>query len=87
MLDISNNKKVDSELLERITGEVEKRVLASVGGRSRETEQLLVLLGKVLQQVLLKNNSFTLHNEVVEQCCLLCMLNKRVIFYALLHYR
>ncbi|QCE13580.1 superkiller protein 3 [Vigna unguiculata] len=58
MLDISNNKKVDSELLERITGEVEKRVLASVGGRSRETEQLLVLLGKVLQQIVKYGSGF-----------------------------
>lgn len=84
ILNMSNNKRVDCELLERITKEVEKRLStsnvpplitdnkpktdqfcivdpgsenqeqvsgASVTGRSRETEQLLLLLGKVLQQV------------------------------------
>ncbi|KAG5046051.1 hypothetical protein JHK86_015457 [Glycine max] len=83
ILNMSNNKRVDCELLERITKEVEKRLStsnvpplitdnkpktdqfcivdpgsenqeqvsgASVTGRSRETEQLLLLLGKVLQQ-------------------------------------
>lgn len=85
ILNMSNNKRVDCELLERITKEVEKRLStsnvpplitdnkpktdqfcivdpgsenqeqvsgASITGRSRETEQLLLLLGKVLQQVL-----------------------------------
>ncbi|RDX70742.1 Tetratricopeptide repeat protein 27 [Mucuna pruriens] len=85
ILDMSNNKRVDSELLERITREVEKRLSTSnvpplvtdskpktdqfcivdsgseyqeqvsgapVAGRSRETEQLLLLLGKVLQQII-----------------------------------
>lgn len=76
ILDMTNNKRVDIELLERITAEVEKRLSASNvpplitdnkpkadelcivdsgasdAGRSRETEQLLLLLGKVLQQVL-----------------------------------
>ncbi|WVZ18413.1 hypothetical protein V8G54_005735 [Vigna mungo] len=81
ILDMTNNKVVDSELLERITTEVEKRVstsnvpalitenepkadqfhVAASGseyqeqvsdaGRSRETEQLFLLLGKVLQQI------------------------------------
>ncbi|XP_047182528.1 tetratricopeptide repeat protein 27 homolog [Vigna umbellata] len=81
ILEMTNNKVVDSELLERITTEVEKRVSTSnvpplitenepkadqfcVGasgseyqehvsdaGRSRETEQLFSLLGKVLQQI------------------------------------
>ncbi|CAJ1975358.1 unnamed protein product [Sphenostylis stenocarpa] len=91
ILDITNNKRVDSELLERITGEVEKRLLAcnmlplvtgnkpktdqlcivdsgseyekeicgaSVAGRSRETEQLLFLLGKVLQQIVKNGSGF-----------------------------
>ncbi|RZC07807.1 Tetratricopeptide repeat protein 27 isoform E [Glycine soja] len=85
ILNMSNNKRVDCELLERITKEVEKRLStsnvpplitdnkpktdqfcivdpgsenqeqvsgASVTGRSRETEQLLLLLGKVLQQII-----------------------------------
>jgi len=77
ILDMTNNKVVDSELLERITTELEKRVSTSnvpplitenepkadqfcvvdsgsvsIAGRSRETEQLLLFLGKVLQQVL-----------------------------------
>ncbi|KAK7350764.1 hypothetical protein VNO77_09697 [Canavalia gladiata] len=84
VLDMTNKKRVDIELLERITREVEKRLStsdvsplttdnkpktdqfcivdsgsenqeqvsgASVAGRSRETEQLLFLLGKVLQQI------------------------------------
>ena len=85
VLDMTNNKRVDIELLERITREVEKRLSIndslpcvatdnthntdqlcmvdsgselqeqgsgpSVVGRSRETEQLMSLLGKVLQQV------------------------------------
>ncbi|KAL2347131.1 hypothetical protein Fmac_001131 [Flemingia macrophylla] len=89
ILDITNNKRVDLELLERITSEVEKRLSTSnvpplingnapktdqfciidtgseyqeqvsggsVAARSRETEQLLFLLGKVLQQIV-KNGS------------------------------
>ncbi|TKY73746.1 Tetratricopeptide repeat protein 27-like [Spatholobus suberectus] len=89
ILDMTNNKRVDTELLERITREVEKRLStsnvpplvtdnkpktdqvcivdagsedqeqvsgASVAGRSRETEQLLLFLGKVLQQIV-KNGS------------------------------
>ncbi|KAL2639050.1 hypothetical protein AAZV13_06G147600 [Glycine max] len=85
ILNMSNNKRVDCELLERITKEVEKRLStsnvpplitdnkpktdqfcivdpgsenqeqvsgASITGRSRETEQLLLLLGKVLQQII-----------------------------------
>ncbi|XP_027904629.1 tetratricopeptide repeat protein 27 homolog [Vigna unguiculata] len=81
ILHMTNNKVVDSELLERITTEVEKRVSmsnvpplitenepkadqfcvvdsgseyqeqVSVAGKSRETEQLFLLLGKVLQQI------------------------------------
>ncbi|ESW09834.1 hypothetical protein PHAVU_009G160200 [Phaseolus vulgaris] len=76
ILDMTNNKVVDSELLERITTELEKRVSTSnvpplitenepkadqfcvvdsgsvsIAGRSRETEQLLLFLGKVLQQI------------------------------------
>ncbi|CAJ1974750.1 unnamed protein product [Sphenostylis stenocarpa] len=81
ILDMTNNKVVAYELLERITMEVEKRVATnnapplitdkkpktdqfcivdsgsecqeqvSVAGGSRETEQLLLLLGKVLQQI------------------------------------
>jgi hypothetical protein len=85
VLDMTNYKRVDSELLERITREVEKRLSTanyvppvtvdkpntdqlcidsgsepqeqeqvsgvSVAGRSRETEQLVLILGKVLQQV------------------------------------
>lgn len=82
VLDISNNKRVDTELLERIMREVERRVSTghsvapvtpnnqhngrrdeskpeiyeqgsnvSTEGRSHETEQLVFLLGKVLQQV------------------------------------
>ncbi|KOM40685.1 hypothetical protein LR48_Vigan04g088300 [Vigna angularis] len=81
ILEMTNNKVVDSELLERITTEVEKRVstsnvpplitenepkvdqfrVAASGseyqehvsdaGRSRETEQLFLLLGKLLQQI------------------------------------
>ncbi|KAI9079748.1 hypothetical protein K1719_038369 [Acacia pycnantha] len=82
VLDISNNKRVDTELLERIMREVERRVSTSQSvspvtpnnehsghrddseseiydqasdgspeGRSRETEQLVLLLGKVLQQI------------------------------------
>ncbi|KAK7282181.1 hypothetical protein RIF29_10778 [Crotalaria pallida] len=84
-LDLSNNKRVDTELLERITRAVEDRLPTSnsvhpettdnghnidqgcvvdsgselteqgsgvsVSGRSRETEQLILLLGKVLQQI------------------------------------
>lgn len=90
ILDISNNKRVDTELLERIMREVERRVSVrhsmspvttnnqhnghqfctdnseselneqgsevSIEGRSRETEQLVLLLGKVLQQV---------HNSII----------------------
>ncbi|KAJ1386499.1 Tetratricopeptide-like helical domain superfamily [Sesbania bispinosa] len=87
VLDITSNKRVDTELLERITMEVEKRLSTSncvsptttdnkpstdqfrfvdsgsehqeevsVAGRSRETEQLMLLLGKVLQQIV-KNAS------------------------------
>ncbi|KAG5035827.1 hypothetical protein JHK87_010737 [Glycine soja] len=86
ILDMSNNKRVDCELLERITREVEKKLSTSnvpqlvtddnkpktdqlcivdsgskyqeqvsgvsIAGRSRETEQLLLLLGKVLQQII-----------------------------------
>lgn len=85
VLDMTNNKRVDTELLERITREVEKRLSTSnsappvttdnkpntdqlchvdsgsehqeevsrvsVAGTARETEQLISLLGKVLQQV------------------------------------
>jgi hypothetical protein len=84
VLDISNNKRVDTVLLERITNEVEKLLSTSkfvppvttdnkpntdqhtvdsgsehqeqvsgpsVAGRSRESEQLLSLLGNILQQV------------------------------------
>lgn len=85
VLDMSNNKRVDTNLLERITMEVEKRLSMcnfvppittdnkpstdqlcivdsgsehqdpvpglSVAGTSRETEQLMSLLGRVLQQV------------------------------------
>ncbi|ESW10241.1 hypothetical protein PHAVU_009G192300 [Phaseolus vulgaris] len=91
VLDITNNKRVDSELLERITEQVEKRLLscnmpplisdnmpktdelcivdtgaeyemevrgASVAGRSREAEQLLFLLGKVLQQIVKNGSGF-----------------------------
>ncbi|MCI06912.1 tetratricopeptide repeat protein 27-like, partial [Trifolium medium] len=80
VLDITNNKRVDMVLLERITNEVEKRLSTSnfvppvttdnkpntdqscivdsgsehqeqvSGLRSRESEQLLSLLGNVLQQ-------------------------------------
>ncbi|KAK7410960.1 hypothetical protein VNO78_02233 [Psophocarpus tetragonolobus] len=82
ILDMTNNKRVDSELLERIIKEVEKQLSTSnvisdnkpktdqfrlldsgseyqeqvsggsVAGRSRETEQLLLLLKKVLQQII-----------------------------------
>ncbi|KAG2398668.1 uncharacterized protein HKW66_Vig0088510 [Vigna angularis] len=71
VLDITNYKRVDSELLERITGEVEQLCIvdsgaeyemevrgASVAGRSRETEKLLVLLGKVLQQIVKHGSGF-----------------------------
>jgi hypothetical protein len=81
VLDISNNKRVDTVLLESITNEVEKLLSTSkfvppvttddkpntdqrtvdsgseqvsgqsVAGRSRESEQLLSLLGNILQQV------------------------------------
>ncbi|KAK7316881.1 hypothetical protein RJT34_00661 [Clitoria ternatea] len=80
VLDMTNNKRVDTELLERITSEVEKRLSTSfitdnkpetdefctvdseskhqdkvsgtsITGRSHETEHLLMLLGKVLQQI------------------------------------
>ncbi|KAK4256860.1 hypothetical protein QN277_006527 [Acacia crassicarpa] len=82
VLVISNNKRVDTELLERIMREVERRVSISQSvspvtpnnehsghrddsdseiydqgsdvspeRRSRETEQLVLLLGKVLQQI------------------------------------
>ncbi|XP_027343083.1 tetratricopeptide repeat protein 27 homolog isoform X1 [Abrus precatorius] len=82
VLDMTDNKRVDTELLERITREVENRLRtsnlsplttnnnpetdqvsvsgsenqqqlsgASLVGTSRETEQLLLLLGKVLQQI------------------------------------
>jgi hypothetical protein len=81
VLDMSNNKRVDTVLLERITNEVEKQLSTSnfvppvttddkpntdqrtvdsgseqvsgqsVAGRSRESEQLLSLLGNILQQV------------------------------------
>ncbi|KAL5541482.1 hypothetical protein UlMin_009192 [Ulmus minor] len=57
VLEMSRNKRVDVELLERITTEVEKKVSSdessqeSGEGRSRETEQLVDGLGKVLQQV------------------------------------
>ncbi|KAI4336436.1 hypothetical protein L6164_014965 [Bauhinia variegata] len=85
VLELTNNKRVDTELLERIMAEVERRVSPSISvspvtsdnlhgrdsscfaesesepieqgsglsiaGRSRETEQLIFLLGKVLQQI------------------------------------
>ncbi|KAE9608627.1 putative 43kDa postsynaptic protein [Lupinus albus] len=90
VLDLSNNKRVDAELLEKITREVEGRLPTtnslgplttdnesntdqccvadsgsehakqgsgvSVSGRSRETEQLISLLGKVLQQIVKHGN-------------------------------
>ncbi|XP_061376118.1 uncharacterized protein LOC133318158 [Gastrolobium bilobum] len=90
VLDMTNNKRVDTELLERITREVEKRLSTSnsvapvrtdnkpntdqfcivdsgselqekisgvsVAGRSRETEHLILLLGKVLQQIVKNGN-------------------------------
>lgn len=82
VLDLTNNKRVDTQLLERITRELENRLSTSnsvppvttdntnhfcsvdsgsehqeqvsgvsIAGRSRENEQLMSLLGKVLQQV------------------------------------
>lgn len=90
VLDISNNKRVDTELLERIMREVERRVSTShsvspvatynphnghqddseseileqgsdisTEGRSCETEQLVLLLGKVLQRIVKSGNGST----------------------------
>ncbi|OIW21816.1 hypothetical protein TanjilG_11551 [Lupinus angustifolius] len=90
VLDLSKNKRVDAELLEKITREVEGRLPTtdslgplttdnecsadqcrvadsgsehakqgsgvSVSGRSRETEHLISLLGKVLQQIVKHGN-------------------------------
>ncbi|KAK2445164.1 Protein prenylyltransferase superfamily protein [Trifolium repens] len=91
VLDISNNKRVDTVLLERITNEVEKLLSTSkfvppvttdnkpntdqhtvdsgsehqeqvsgpsVAGRSRESEQLLSLLGNILQQIVKKGSEY-----------------------------
>lgn len=63
VLDITNNKRIDAELLERIVAEVEIRAshttpdmmdednCSTEVGKSRETEHLVEFLGKVLQQV------------------------------------
>ncbi|QHN98153.1 hypothetical protein HN51_045906 [Arachis hypogaea] len=91
VLEMSNNKRVDTELLERIRTEVEKRrsisnsvpsvatdithctdklqlddsqlelqeqSQASDDGRSRETEQLMLLLGRVLQQIVKSGSGY-----------------------------
>ena len=65
VLQLSDNKRYDGELLERIMQEMERRALSqsssplssdkSVSGSEladpRETERLMELFGKVLQQV------------------------------------
>lgn len=67
VLEITNNKRNDVELLEKIMAEAEKRASASQDesrtdphdeyfaesgmGRSRETGNLIDCLGKVLQEV------------------------------------
>ncbi|OWM66522.1 hypothetical protein CDL15_Pgr013739 [Punica granatum] len=73
VLDITSCKKVDIDLLQKITEELEKRAADSgdqkedadfhsdsmgescaqpLGGKSRETEQLVETLGKILQQII-----------------------------------
>ncbi|KAK4760808.1 hypothetical protein SAY87_005701 [Trapa incisa] len=71
VLDLTSCKKVDTELLQKITEELEKRAedsgdqtedahldstgqscIRSLGGKSRETEQLIDTLGKLLQKII-----------------------------------
>ncbi|PQQ16533.1 tetratricopeptide repeat protein 27 homolog [Prunus yedoensis var. nudiflora] len=68
VLDITNNKRIDAELLERIVAEVEIRAAHTTPdmtdedncptevGKSRETEHLVEFLGKVLQQIVRSGN-------------------------------
>ncbi|KAH9707015.1 TPR REGION domain-containing protein [Citrus sinensis] len=49
VLNMTNNKRIDTELLERIVLDLEGRT--SIMGRSRENEHLMEFLGKILQQV------------------------------------
>ncbi|VVA28890.1 PREDICTED: tetratricopeptide repeat [Prunus dulcis] len=68
VLDITNNKRIDAELLERIVAEVEIRAshttpdmtdedkCSTEVGQSRETEHLVEFLGKVLQQIVRSGN-------------------------------
>ncbi|ONI20710.1 hypothetical protein PRUPE_2G030300 [Prunus persica] len=68
VLDITNNKRIDAELLERIVAEVEIRAshttpdmtdednCSTEVGKSRETEHLVEFLGKVLQQIVRSGN-------------------------------
>ncbi|GAY69403.1 hypothetical protein CUMW_271690, partial [Citrus unshiu] len=48
VLNMTNNKRIDTELLERIVLDLEGRT--SIMGRSRENEHLMEFLGKILQQ-------------------------------------
>ncbi|KAM7479896.1 hypothetical protein LguiA_028109 [Lonicera macranthoides] len=48
VLELSNNKRIDADLLERIMLEIEGRYLSD---RTRETENLVEMLGKILQQI------------------------------------
>ncbi|CAL8114489.1 unnamed protein product [Prunus armeniaca] len=68
VLDITNNKRIDAELLERIVAEVEIRAshttpdmtdednCSTEVGKFRETEHLIEFLGKVLQQIVRSGN-------------------------------
>lgn len=66
---MTNNKRVDAELLERIMQEVERRASNShseshhreadlVVEKSRETDHMVELIGKVLRQVYIKQLGF-----------------------------
>ncbi|KAL3651891.1 hypothetical protein CASFOL_004893 [Castilleja foliolosa] len=48
---MSKNKRIDSELLERIMLEIEKRASVSVSAKNRDTEHLIELLGNILRQI------------------------------------
>ncbi|GJV77434.1 tetratricopeptide repeat protein 27, partial [Tanacetum coccineum] len=53
VLSLSKNKRIDVNLLERVMLEIERNSVGGESGieRSRETEQLTELIGKILQQI------------------------------------
>lgn len=60
VLDISKKKRIDSELLDRITREIEDRASISQevdSAKSRETDHLVELLGKILKQIIQSGGS------------------------------